>query len=73
MTVTVDRTEPDLVPDLSDPTAGRVAQPGAAVVERRHVPEVQADVAVREAGQEVAAVDERAALGHPPRAAVVVP
>jgi succinate-acetate transporter protein len=26
MTVTVDRTEPDLVPDLSDPTAGRVAQ-----------------------------------------------
>lgn len=26
MTVIVDRTEPDLVPDLSDPTAGRVAQ-----------------------------------------------
>src|SRR6478672_6313146 len=26
MTATVDRTEPDLVPDLSDPTAGRVAQ-----------------------------------------------
>ncbi|WP_420120243.1 acetate uptake transporter [Nakamurella sp.] len=26
MTATVDRAEPDLVPDLSDPTAGRVAQ-----------------------------------------------
>ena len=26
MTATVDRSEPDLVPDLSDPTAGRVAQ-----------------------------------------------
>lgn len=26
MTATVDRPEPDLVPDLSDPTAGRVAQ-----------------------------------------------